>query len=97
VGSGYGGLIVGLGIMFLIGFIVPLIISPFVEEGSYNHDSFISPLVDTLSVGPFAIDSNILSFMTTQLEAFTYIPDLVAIPLLILSLVLIIYSLIPLV
>jgi hypothetical protein len=99
VGGGGTSLLIGLGILLSVGFIFPLILSPFVESGTYNSDSFIAPLIDFFgsSTNIFHLMPGFQSFMVSQLEAFTYIPNVVAIPLLIISLVLIVYSLIPLV
>jgi hypothetical protein len=97
MGFGWGALLTGLGIIFLVGFIVPLLVSPFVSVGEYNHDSFIAPIISFVGGSENMSASTSQGFISTQLNAFSYIPDVVAIPLLILSLVLIIYSFIPLV
>lgn len=111
MGMGYGGLLIGLGILFAVGFIVPLMISPFVPEGAYNPSSIAVPLIDFVANGinmdwvPLLPDFNInifgifgidvQDFMISQVEAFTYIPNAVSIPLLVLSFALMIYSVIP--
>jgi hypothetical protein len=97
MGFGWGALLTGLGIIFLVGFIIPLLVSPFVATGEYNHDSFISPIISFIGGNENMSAETTQGFIVTQLNAFSYIPDVVAIPLLILSLVLIIYSFIPLV
>lgn len=44
-------LYITLAILFLIGGLVPAIISGFVVEGQYNQDSFIAPFIDMVENG----------------------------------------------
>jgi hypothetical protein len=112
-GGDYGGIVIALSILFVIGFIVPLCISPFVESGEYNQNSIAVPFIDFIENGvgmdwvPIVPDFSInifgifgdgfQNFMVSQLEAFSYIPNIVAIPLLLFSFILFVYSIIKLI
>jgi len=112
-GGDYGGIVIALSILFVIGFIVPVCISPFVATGEYNYNSIAVPFIDFVANGVpmnwvplvpnFSINifgifgDGFQDFMVSQLEAFTYIPNLVTIPLLLLSFVLLVYSIIKLI
>lgn len=107
-----GGLVVsGLLILFIIGFIVPLVISDFADEGTYNQNSYAVPMINFVEngfqftlpvIGTKTINffnwfgDSFKTFVISQVSAFTYIPNAVSIPLLILSFVMLIYGILKL-
>lgn len=104
-------LYITLAIIFVVGGFVPAIIGGFVEEGQYNQQSYIVPfrnLVDNgitidlpfisaFKLNPFAwLGTSIKDFLVGQLDAFSYIPNAISIPLIIFCVVGLFYSFIKL-
>lgn len=103
-------LIMAIIILFLIGGIVPLIVNSFIPEGSYNQDSFINPIYDFVENGqeidllvkeitfnPFSwFGESVQNSILAQLGGFSYIPNYFAIPLLIIVLVSMVYTVVKL-
>lgn len=104
-GGNYGALVIALGLLFGLAFIVNVTIAPYLIEGEYNQDSIIAPIIDFMNDGitvggitilnPFNwLGDAIKEFVITQFSAFSYIPNIVSIPLLIFIIVLLIYGLV---
>lgn len=102
-------LYISLFILLIIGGIIPGIASSFLEEGQYNHDSFVAPLIDKVNYGfdvelfwfyqtninPFALfGTGVQQFIVNQLSGFSYVPPYISFPLLLLVVVGIIYTII---
>jgi hypothetical protein len=105
----YTPLYISLGIIFIIGFIIPLSIGEFVDNSQPNPNSYVSSISDFVDTGftisifgffsfdinPFSLFGNgFKSFLVSQLNAFSYIPNVISIPLLIIILVGLVVSLI---
>lgn len=91
-------------LLFTVGLIVPMLVSPFIPVGEFNQDSVVASVISTARYGynltwygPFDIDivyANVnpfswfgdkaQEFMISQFSAFSYIPNYIAIPLIIL-------------
>lgn len=106
-GGNYGALVLALGLLFVVAFIVNVVIVPFVPVGEYNQDSIISPMIDFMNDGitvggitilnPFNwLGADVKAFIIAQFSAFSYIPNIVSIPLLILIIVLFVYGIVKL-
>lgn len=115
MGSGGGGdwlpLYISLGILFVLGGLIPILISGFVPDGEYNNEAFITPirdfvengididlpLVPDITFSPFGwFGDDIQEYIVDKYNAFTYVPDLIAIPLLIIMLIGFFYTIIKL-
>lgn len=104
-------LYISLIILFVIGLVIPALMSHFVTEGSYNYDSFVAPLIEVMEDG-FDItlfwiyDTNInpflwfgvsfRDFLVDQMSAFSYIPSYFSLPLIFIVIAGIIYSIVKL-
>lgn len=99
--EGYTALLISFGIILLIGFFIPVCLSGFVPD-EINENSFISDFTDHavsgwsfagITINPFNwFGDNIKEFTIDQLTAFSYIPNTIAIPLLLISLISLIYG-----
>lgn len=107
--SEYIPLYISLGLIFIIGGFIPLIISGFIDVSEPSSDSFIasiSDFIDTgftipifgffnLSINPFGLfGEGFEDILISRLNAFSYLPNSISIPLLILILVGFVISLI---
>ena len=98
----YVPLYITLGLIFIIGVGIPLMVSDFVDTSETVPDSAISPLVDLVENGIsiFTFNINIFGFLGDTLQnalvdyltIFSYIPDLILIPLIIIMIVGIAYT-----
>lgn len=108
-------LYISLGIVFVVGFFIPMLVTGFVPEGQTNPNSFISGYVDFVENGftagevalfgwtvfeginfnPFSwLGDTFHNFYLSQLQAFSFIPNVIAVPLLFISFIGVVYTVI---
>lgn len=97
---------ISLGIILILGGVLPIILQDFIDVGSYNYDDFLAPLINLVENGfslfGFTIDvfgifgSTIQNFLVNQLIVFALIPSVIAIPLIIIIIFGFIYTIIKL-
>jgi hypothetical protein len=107
-GGNYGALLLAFGLLFAVGFIVNIVVVPFAPIGEYNPDCVLTPLLNFVDdgitaggvtvVNPFNwLGDGVHDFIVSQFSAFTFIPNIVSIPLLIIIFILLVYGVIKIV
>lgn len=99
-------LIIGLIMLFLVGGLVPYLLSSFTITGE-NYDGYLTPIINLINDGIdlpllpnidiFGFLGNGKSFIISQLQGYQLIPALIGIPLLIINITLIAYSILRLI
>jgi len=100
----YVPLYISLAIIFMIGVGVPLLVSDFIDTTTINQSSLMTPLVnfvqDGVSIFGFNLDlfgflgDTLQNALVGYLTIFTYINDIILIPLIIIMITGIVYTVI---
>jgi len=106
-GGDYGGLVLALVLLFVVGFFIPLVVSSFVDTSVPSDNSFLSPFTDFIDNGvtvlgihinPFGIfGPKFKTFILDQFNAFTYIPNIISLPIVVFIFVMFVYAILKLV
>jgi hypothetical protein len=99
-------------IAFIVGGFVPLTVSSFIDTQKSDNSSLISPLTNIITQG-FSINLPVVTdihidfffwlpntfhdFLNKQINAFTYLPDWMSIPLLLFMITFLIYGIVSLI
>lgn len=102
----YVPLYITLGMLFCIGVLMPLTISDFVDTETIETESILNPLIDVVEegVGIFTFNLDIFGFLGETLRGalvdyltiFSFIPEIILIPLIIIMITGIVYTIIKL-
>lgn len=99
----YRPLFFALGIIIIIGVLMPLVVLPYVDYEFLPEDSAMVPLIDLVQNGIsiFGFELNIFGFLgnvqddfVNYLSMFAFIPDIILIPMIILIITAIVYTII---
>lgn len=102
----YKPAMISLGIILILGGLLPLILQDFVDVGTYDYTGFMEPIINLVENGIelFGFEINVFgifgeaiqTFLVNQLIVFALIPSIIAIPLIIIIIFGFIYTLIKL-